>query len=75
MVFKIHSFIHTIFFMFWGVSVSVGQCAFLFLGKDKQLNNCFWKILLAFRRAGWCDLCRLICSFGLTLLAGLAWRS
>ena len=48
---------------------------FGFLGKDKQLNNCFWKIWVALRRAGWCDLCRMICIFGLILLAGLVGRS
>ena len=25
-------------------------------GIDKQLNNCFWKIRVALKRAGWCDL-------------------
>ena len=24
---------------------------FLFLGKDKELNNCFWKIRVALKRA------------------------
>ena len=71
-----HSLIHSHnFFCVFGESVSVGRCAFLFLGKDKQVNNCFWKIWVALRRGGWCDLCRLICSFGLTLLAGLAGKS
>ena len=47
---------------------------FFVLGQQ-QLNNCFWKIRVALRRTGWCDLCRLICSFRLTLLAGLAGMS
>ena len=29
---------------------------FLFLSKDKHLNNCFWKIRVALKRAIWCDL-------------------
>ena len=28
----------------------------LFLGSNKQLNNCFWKIWVALIRAGCCDL-------------------
>ena len=51
-----------------------GSVLFLFLGIDIQLNNCFWKIQVALRRDSWCDLCRLICSSGLSLLAGLAGR-
>ena len=43
-------------FCVFGGSVSVGRCAFLFLGINKQLNNCFWKIGVALRRAGRCDL-------------------
>ena len=57
-----HSFthFHTFFSCIWG-SVSVGRCAFLFLGIDTQLINCVWKIRVALRRASWCELCRLIC--------------
>ena len=58
-LFNIRSFIHTVFLCLGG-SVSVGRCAFLFLSKYKQLNNFFGRI-------GW-PLCRLICSFGLSLL-------
>ena len=41
---------HNVFYVFGG-SVSVGRCAFLFWGKDKQLNNCFWKIPVPLKRA------------------------
>ena len=68
-----HSFTQT--FSCFGGNCKCWKVCFFVLGKDKQLNNCFWKILVALRRAGWCDLCRLICSFGPTLLAGLAGRS
>ena len=37
-----HSF--TQFLSVFGGSVSVGRCAFLLWGNNKQLNNCFWKI-------------------------------
>ena len=49
-----HSF--TQFFSCFSGSQGVGRCALLILGKDKQLNNCFWKIGLALKKAGWCDL-------------------
>ena len=51
-----HSLIqsHNFFSCIWG-NVSVGRCAFLVFGQQ-QLNNCFWKIWVALRRAGWCDL-------------------
>ena len=39
-MFNIHSFIHTIFCVLLGC-VSVGQCAFLFLGINIQVVNCF----------------------------------
>ena len=32
-----------------------GVLYFVF-GKNKQLNNCFWKIQVALIRAGWCHL-------------------
>ena len=34
----------------------LGGVPFLFLGNNKQLNNCFWKIRVALIRASWCDL-------------------
>ena len=46
-----HSLIHSHnFFRVFGGSVSVRWCAFLFLGNNKQLNNCFWKIRVALKR-------------------------
>ena len=38
----------------WGKCKCRTVCIFV-LGQE-QLNNCFWKIRVAFRRAGWCDL-------------------
>ena len=66
-----HSF--TFFLCIWGKCKCWTVCFFVF--GQQQLNNCFWKVWVALRRASWCDWCRLICLFGLTLLAGLAGRS
>ena len=55
-----YSLIHSHnFFCVYGRSAIVGQCAFLFWGKHKQLNKSFLKIWMALKRAGWCDLDRL----------------
>ena len=50
-----HSF--TQLFCVLGGSISVGWCAFLFLSKDIKLINCFWKIRVALRRAGFGATC------------------
>ena len=34
----------------------LGQSLHTFIFGQQQLNNCFWKIRLALRRAGWCHL-------------------
>ena len=46
------TFTHSLtqFFLCIGGSVSVGRCAYFVLGQQ-QLNNCFWKIWVALRRA------------------------
>ena len=53
LIFVQHSLIHShnFFHVLLG-SVSVRRCAFLFLGIDIQVFNCFWKIQVALRRAG-----------------------
>ena len=52
LLFVQHSLIHShnFFHVLWG-SVSLGRCAFFVFGQQ-QLNNCFWKIWVALRRAG-----------------------
>ena len=57
------TFTHSLtqFFNVFGRNVSLDGVLFC----HKQLNNCFWKILVALRMVGWCDLCRVICSFGM----------
>ena len=56
LVINIHSFIPTIFFCIFGGSVSVGQCAFCFWATASISINCFGKIRVALKRAGWCNL-------------------
>ena len=58
-IFVQHSLIpsHNFFRVLWG-SVSVGRCAFFCFWAIKQmLNNCFWKIRVALKRAGFGATC------------------
>ena len=46
----------TQFFVLWG-SVSVGRCAFCVIGASFAVINCFWKIRVALKRAGFGATC------------------